>query len=147
MKTAARRLLQRGSRTKEDAAPNREQRHRGAGAERQHGARAPERAAGIHGLQQGGIHQAAGQEPQGEPEGEFAVGREQAPADESAEARRHAALLNGHQAVGRQEADHEDAGDDHGMPAKTRAPDARPARRPSMPMPPPTAPASAPRKA
>src|ERR1019366_361145 len=33
------------------------------------------------------------------------------------------------------------------VPAKTRAPDARPARRPSMPMPPPTALASAPRKA
>ncbi|MCX6629094.1 MAG: hypothetical protein NTW28_15860 [Candidatus Solibacter sp.] len=70
--------------------------------------------AGIDSLEQGGIHEAAGEESQGEPEGEFAFGGEQALADADGETCRDAAFLNGHEAAGRQEADHEDAGDDHG---------------------------------
>ena len=44
--------------------------------------RAGKGAAGIHGLEQRGIDQAAGEEAQGEAESEFAFRREQAAADE-----------------------------------------------------------------
>ncbi len=79
--TAARRLLQRGKRTKEEAAPRVSRATAVPRSESQHGEGAGKGAAGIHRLQQRGIDQAAGEEAEGQAESKFALRCKQAAAD------------------------------------------------------------------